>query len=138
MERANSAIEQSRRVSASKYAPEDFNAAKELYAAAEKDIEKKEYDAAREKALGAEQKARAAYFNSLKAFGKEQSEITGSAQKNAKTANAHNLFPEKFQAAEELNRAVEQDLQKLQEISERIRQIEVEKNEVPKKKAKQS
>lgn len=127
MERAQKAIEEARKVNAPHYAPADFQVARESYDKAEKQILEKEYDEAKKNAIEAEKFAQKSYYASLNNFTTEKKRIVAEAQRKAKSENAHILFAEKFSEVENLEKELKQDIEKLQELSSKLKKLEEEK-----------
>ncbi|MCS6983894.1 MAG: DUF4398 domain-containing protein [Leptospiraceae bacterium] len=126
MENARKAIDEATKLKAAQYAPNNFNEARAEYSKAEKQMEEKEYDKARKHAIKSREEAQKAYHEALQEFARETEELTQKAKEKADLANAAHLFPENYRQAMALEKELQEDIEKLKKLSEKLKKLEDE------------
>ncbi len=118
---ARKAIMESEKVNANKYAHDELLEAKQYLETAEKQVENKKNDPAKENALKAKEMGDKAYFKALAEFMKDQNESTKKSMDEAKESHADKLVPDKYQEGEKLYNEAQKDLGKVKILSEKLK-----------------
>ncbi|MBU1078398.1 MAG: DUF4398 domain-containing protein [Spirochaetes bacterium] len=124
MDEAKTAIMNSKRVEGPKYAPKTHTEAVTYYSRAEKLVKEEEFEEARTNAVVAKRKGNEAYFYALNEFVQNQNSQTKKARSEAQNVHSQQLFPEKFQSAEEIYNQVQADLDRVKALSKEIKALE--------------
>lgn len=124
LESARKAIMESEKVNASKYAPEDLENSRQLYAVATNQVSLKKNKLAKESAIRSKSAGDKAYIRSLEEFVKDQQETTQKSKDDSKASNADIAVPEKFNEALALQEEAQKEMNRLKIEMAKLQQLQ--------------
>ena len=125
LDAARRAINESEKINAAKYAPDELAAAKQTLTVATNQVSIKKNKLAKESAIQSKAQGDKAYFKSLDEFTKDQKETTQKSMDEAKDSHADVAASAKYKEAEALFLEAQKDMNKLKLETVNLQQIQM-------------
>lgn len=118
---AEMAIQESEKINANKYAPEQLNAAKEDLETAKQKVIDSNNKEAKKQAISAKNKAMQAYFLSIAEFTKDTQQGLDLSMQTAKDAHSDTQAPNKFNEAKSLYNEIQKEMEDLKNLEAKLK-----------------